>query len=104
MHKYICTHTHTHITMPPVRAAHNKHHSPKERKAQSIADDLWWDSSIAKREEEENVSFPSLPNTSLSIRFFSSYPTDGLLGMERVRYMKRWRMGRLQWIALANPF
>lgn len=70
MRKYICTHTHTHITMPPVRAAHNKHHSPKERKAQSIADDLWWDSSIAKREEEENVSFPSLPNTSLSTRFF----------------------------------
>lgn len=25
--------------------------------------------------------------------FFSPYPTYGLLGMERVRYMKRWRMG-----------
>lgn len=39
----ICIHTlkHTHMhtpTKPPVRAAHNKHRSPKERKAQSIAD------------------------------------------------------------------
>lgn len=37
----MCTleHAHTHTTKPPVRAAHNKHHhSPKEKKAQSIAD------------------------------------------------------------------